>query len=220
MPQGAGLFDALGTEAGKRFHSVSVVYASDNNLFKNNLDLFKSGLPSTVTVKEFPVQSSSDVRTEVSKIIAAKTDAFTLFVPLETGIKVLKELAKYSTKPQLICDMDIELSIAGYTDAVGSTPFDGCISVAMSDTKTSAFVDQYKKAYSADPQFGSDYGYDVVQIIGQLAEKDKSSWPDYLNSSFNYSGASGSITFDQTGTRPSQGELHIFKDGKFVKIAE
>ena len=220
MPQGAGLFDELGRQAGKHYHSVAVVYASDNQLFKTNHDLFIGGLPADVRVQSFPILSNSDVRTEASQIALSKADVFTLFVPVETGIKLLKELNKYENKPKLVCDMDIELSIGQYITDVGPRAFNGCISVAMADTKTASFVSSYKAKFGTDPQFASDYGFDAVQIIGKLSGLNNDSRLKVLNDSFKYKGVSGMISFDETGTRPSVSELDIFKYGKFEKMAE
>ena len=220
MPQGAGIFSALGQEAGKRYQSVSIVYASDNSLFEKNRESFKTGLPAGMMIKEFAVTSASDMKTEAAKIASSGSDAYTIFVPLETGVKLLKELAIYKAKPHLICDMDVELSATQYIAAIGATPFEGCISVAMANTQTANFVSLYKQTYASDPQFGSDYGYDAVQIIAKLADMPQASWQEYLNSSFSYTGMSGVISFDSTGTRPALSELHIFKNGAFTKVTD
>lgn len=219
MPQAAGLYDDLVREAAKRYQSISVVYASDNNLFVTDHDVFVKGAPASVKTHSIAVQSGSDMKTEAAQVAKSGDQAFTLFAPIETGIKFLKEYSKYPAKnrPQLICDPNIALSIDNYLKALDKSIFEGCISTTMSDTKTPEFIVAYKKAFNSDPQFGADYSYDVVQILGKLADMDKSEWVKYLNG-LDYTGMSGKITLDETGTRPSVGEFTQFKDGKFVKM--
>lgn len=220
MPQGAGLFSSLALETAKWNKSVSVVYASDNNLFKTNSDLFKNAAPVGLKVDLVPIQSNSDVRTETSQVAKSGSEAFAIFVPLETGIKILNEIKKYSTRPKLICDANMALTIEQYMEAVGQEIFEGCIATIMSETKTPEFIDLYKKTYSSDPQFGSDFGYDVVQIINKLAKNKKDSWINVLNNNFTHTGFSGLIEFDETGTRAAHTETRIFRGGKFVEYGD
>lgn len=219
MPQSAVLFKVLGAESSKRFKSVSVVYATDNNLFKNNHRLFLDGISSTTKIFDLPLTSASDARTEVSKILANKADAFTLFTSLETGIKVLKEMAKYPSSPQLICDMNIEITLSQFLESVDPKNLNNCISVALVNTQDQNFAELYKKTFNTNLVFGEDYGYDAVRIIQQLSKLDKDNWMNYLNS-LKVTGVSGEITFDKAGARSSVSEIHIFKDGKFVKLEE
>lgn len=221
MPQGAGLFTSLATEAAKHYKSISVIYASDNNLFKTNSDLFKAAAPSSLKVNLVPVQGNSDIRTEVSQVAKSGDEAFAIFVPLDTGVKILNEMKKYpaASKPRLLCDANLALTVGQYISAVGADTFEGCIATVLAETKTAAFVSAYKAIYSADPQFGSDFGYDTVQIIGRLIQKgDKDSWVDTLGHNFTYSGYSGSISLDDTGTRAAFTDTMVFKGGKFVKV--
>ncbi len=222
MPQGAGLFTSLATEAAKHYKSISIIYASDNNLFKTNSDLFKAAAPSSLKVDLVSVQGNSDIRTEVSQVAASGNEAYAIFVPLETGVKILNEMKKYpASKPHLLCDANLALTVSQYISAVGADTFEGCVATVMSETKTPEFVKAYKSAYSSDPQFGSDFGYDAIQIIGRLISAGgKDSWVDTLNDHFTYSGYSGSVSFDMTGTRAAYTDTQIFKGGTFVRLEE
>lgn len=220
MPQGAGLFSRLGAVAGERYRSVAVVFATDNKLFQSNAELFTSGLPSGVAVQNVPVQAGSDMRTEATRVATAQVDAYTLFLPLEGGLRFVREMAKYSSRPAMICDPNIELAVKQYVERVGTQFFDGCISVMMKDTKTADFVNLYTSKIGGNPQFGSDYGYDVVQVIGRLADRPRMSWVTYLSRGFTYQGMSGLVAFDKTGTRPAEAEVHVFRDGVFQKLDE
>jgi ABC-type branched-subunit amino acid transport system substrate-binding protein len=223
MPQGAGLFTSLATEAAKRYKSISIIYASDNNLFKTNSDLFKAAAPASLNVHLVPVQGNSDIRTEASQVAKSGDEAFAIFVPLETGVKILNEMKKYPTgsKPHLLCDANLALTVGQYISAVGADTFEGCISTVLADTKAPAFVSAYKSAYSSDPQFGSDFGYDAVQIISKLVKTgDKDSWVSMLNNHFTHSGYSGSIALDDTGTRAAFTDTQIFKGGKFIPFSQ
>ena len=220
MPQGSGLFTSLAEIAATRYRSISVIYASDNNLFKTNADLFASAAPAGFKVDLMPIQSQSDIRTEVSRVIAGKNDAIALFVGLDVGVKVLNELKKYpsSLKPRLLCDANMALTITQYVEAVGEDHFAGCVAVVMSETKSPAFREMYTSTYGGDPQFGSDFGYDAVQIIARLSKSPQETWLDVLNDKFSHDGYSGLISFDETGTRAPLTEVREFRGGKFEEL--
>lgn len=221
MPQGSGLFTSLAQEAAKHYKSINVIYASDNNLFKTNSDLFKNSAPTNMKVNLVPIQTNSDIRTEVSKVAKSGMEAYAIFVPLEAGVKILNEMKKYpiDSKPSLLCDANIALTIEQYISLVGVDIFEGCIATVMSETKTSEFVDLYKNTYSTNPQFGSDFGYDAVTIVKDLISIPKDQWVEKIKAT-SFDGVSGHVSFDDNGTRLPASERHIFRDGKFVKLEE
>lgn len=217
-----GLFKTLGTEVANKYTNIAVVYASDVQLFETNKNLFLEGVGDKKYV-EVPVSSNSDMRTEVSKMLAGGADAYTLFLTTEQGIKFLNEVAKQvkQDKPQLICDANIELSIGDYLGKVlDKGVFEGCVSVMIANTTSEEFNKKYVEAYKSEPGILAVYGYDAVQLISKyLAGEDKSDWQKILeNKKFKHAGMSGQITFDETGARVLESESKVFKDGKFVPV--
>jgi ABC-type branched-subunit amino acid transport system substrate-binding protein len=222
IPWAAGLFTALGQEASDKYEKIAVVYATDWQLAETNKGLFYDGLGNKDYV-EISISPNSDVRTEITKMLQQDIDAYTLFLPLEQGVKVLNEVTNQSSgseRPQLICDGNIQLTIGEYLGKVGDkSVFNNCISTMIADTTSKEFNSRYKENYKEDPNFLAVYGYDAVQIVSDyLAGENKSDWKDILeNKKFTHDGMSGQIKFDNTGSRTLQSQLFIFRDGEFVE---
>ena len=84
------------------------------------------------------------------------------------------------------------------------------------------FLQKYKDTYKAAPNFLGVYGYDAVQVISKvLGGEKKTGWKKTLeDKKLVITGASGKISFDETGSRVLESEVHIYKDGKFVKFVK
>lgn len=224
IPWAAGLFRDLGKAVSGRYGKVAVIYANDWSLAQPNKKLFLEGLGHTNYI-EVAVAQNSDVRTEITKMLAQGVDAYTVFLPIEQGSKVINEISKQSgsKRPQLICDGNIELTIGDFLKKVNDTSvFDGCVSTMIADSTEKEYVAQYKQVFGSEPNFLGVYGYDAVQIISKtLAHEEKSEWRKVLEkTNFSFKGASGTITFDETGSRDLVSDVKVFRDGKFVKLLD
>lgn len=217
MPAGDKIGPRLGEEASKRYRRIAVVYSQGGSLWVKWRDEFKKGLSRDSVIEEFPLPSNSDLKTETLKVLAFKPDATTVFMPLEDGTKYLQALKLYDTHRavHIICDSNLEFSINQYIKAVGAEIFNGCISTALPDTKTAEFINIYKSKFNADPIITSDYAYDAVSIVGELSQRNKNQWLDFLKNNFDFHGASGEIRFNEFGTRMPEVVVHQFSNGQF-----
>lgn len=219
MPFSYPIFTAIGQESAKRYSKVAVVYGAGLDIFAIDAEYFKKGLGSNVVTSDFKIAPNSDMRTEVSKILAFNPDAMTVIVDKDTGIKLLKTLKdqKGSRNVSIICDANMEFVIGDYTKALGNEMFEGCISANLPQNTAQSFKDEFKAKYNYEPLMISDYAYDSAEMIKKLVGASKSNWKSEIEK-MNYTGVSGKIKLDETGTRLPEYELHIFKDGKFVKM--
>lgn len=222
IPWATGLFKVLAREVDKRYENVAVVYATDWQLAGANKKQFYLGIGDT-KYNEIAISPNSDTRTEVTKMLSQGFDSYTLFLPVDQGVKFLNEVMRQKGDKDisLICDANIELSIGDYLKKVNNpSVFDGCISTMIADTTNKEFTDSYKQLYDAEPFFLAVYGYDSVQIISKnLAGKNKKDWKNILDSNkFEHIGMSGKIAFDETGSRVFESVVNIFRVGKFIKL--
>ncbi len=223
IPWAAGLFKDLGKEVTGKYKKVAIVYAADSQVYIVDKNFLVEGMDGKQDYIEVPIASNSDVRTEVSKMLEEGVDSFTLLIAPDQGVKFLNEVTNQSKgkRPQIICDGNIELTIGEYLKkGVSADKFEGCLSTMIADNTNKDYLQRYKQAYNSEPNFLGVYGYDAVQVIGKvLASKDKKDWKSTLEKDgLSIDGMSGKITFDKTGSRTLISELHIFKDGKFVKF--
>ncbi len=224
IPWATALFKDLGKAVSGRYGKIAIVYANDWALAAPNKAQFIAGLGNKDYI-EVPIAPNSDMRTEVTKMLHEGVSAYTVFLPIEQGSKLINEIAKQggSKRPQMICDGNIELTIGDFLKKVADkTVFNNCISTMIADTTEKNYVERYKQLYGIEPNFLGVYGYDSIQIISRvLAKKNKSEWKSVLESkNFSLKGISGEITFDETGSRTLISDVKIFKDGKFVKLEE
>lgn len=222
IPFSYPIFSAIGKEAGTRYKRIAVVYSGSLDIFKTDAEYFKKELGGNVVTEDFNVSPNSDMRTEVTKILAFNPDAMTVIVDKDTGIKLLKTLAeqKGNRNVSVICDANIEFVVGDYIKALGSDKMlQGCISANLPADTAQSFKDAFRAKYKYDPLFISDYAYDSAEMIKKLEGVSKKDWKSTI-AKMNFEGVSGKVSFDNLGTRPAAYELHIFKDGKFVKLGE
>lgn len=225
IPWASELFKVLGKEVSGKYKKVAVVYGVDSPLFTTNKGLMISGFVNNQDYIEIPISSNSDVRTEVTKMLSGGADSYTVFLSVDQGVQFINEVVKQSKekRPQIICDGNMELSVGDYLKkGVNQSTLDGCLSTMIADNTSKVYLNEYKAAYNSEPNFLGVYGYDAIQVIGNvLGKADKKDWKSTLEKSgLTYNGMSGKIIFDQTGSRVLDSELHIFKDGKFVKFVK
>lgn len=224
IPWATALFNELGKEVSGKYKKIAIVYAIDWQLASTNKVQFLKGLNNQDYI-EIAVSSNSDMRTEVAKMLGEGVDAYTVFLTVDQGVKFLNEVAKQSgeNRPQVICDGNIELTIGDYLGKViDKNIFEGCISTMIADTTNKEYVEKYKTEFKAEPNFLGVYGYDAVQVISKvLGGEKKADWKKTLeDKKLVITGASGKISFDETGSRVLESEVHIYKDGKFVKLVK
>ncbi len=220
MPSSYALFSKLGEVSNNKYKTVALVYGGSEFL-KRDADYFKKTMPKNKIVYELMSGPNSDYRTEVTKLLAKKPEATTLFLSLENGIKFLKALKNQvgERKISLICDSNIEISIAQYIKAVGENIFNGCLSTNLPNQMTESFKTKFKQVYGKDPVFSSDYAYDIGLIIDKLTQYPKIDWLK-ITEKIKFIGASGVVQFGKMGTRLPISEVHIFKNGKFIKLTK
>lgn len=222
LPFSYGLATDLAKLAEKHYKRIAMVWSGATDVLEIDAQYFKNGMTSSSTiVADEKVTSTDDMRTAITKALAANPDAITNIFVLNDGIRFIKEFKaiKGNKKIDLICDVNTEFAINDYIKALGTSTFEGCLSTNLPDMTSSQFKSEYKSRYGSEAVIGADWGYDAMTIIKGLVGTPKSEWIEKIqNSSFD--GASGHVSFDENGTRPAVSERHIFRGGKFVKLEE
>jgi ABC-type branched-subunit amino acid transport system substrate-binding protein len=217
MPFSYSLFSDLAKAASAKYQKVALIYGN-SDLFIKNANYFKQGIEASKIAYEGKLLSGSDYKTEVTKMLTQNPDATTVILSEEDGVRFLNTLKeqKQNKKINIICDANMELAINQYLKAVGKNLLEGCISTMLPAANFPEFTNEFKKQFGTDPQFGSDYAYDAANIIQKISSLPYQEQINYLKN-LSYNGASGEIVFDQNGTRQGASELHVLRDGKFIK---
>jgi ABC-type branched-subunit amino acid transport system substrate-binding protein len=198
------------------------LFGGSTDVLKIDADYFKMGITSSSTrIIDVNLNSNSDYRSDITKMLSQDPDSFTLIMALADGSRFLKQFneLKGNKKVDLICDVNTEFAISDYIKAVGTSTFEGCISTNLPNTTSEKFKVEYKNKYGAEPMIGADWIYDAVTIVKGLVDTPRVDWLSKIQST-SLDGVSGKVVFDQTGTRIAASEDRIFKNGKFVKLEE
>lgn len=218
MPSSFPLYAKLGELAGERYKKVALVYGGSEFLLLD-AEHFKRGISKEKVIFEQMLPSSPDYRSLVTRLLGAKPAAATFFLNVEDGIALLRALKEQGglQRLELICDANTELNISQYVKALGAETFEGCISVSLPDRMTEDFRRRFRERYGEEPGMFSDYAYDAASLLKLLVNEPKKSWKTFVANQ-NLKGASGEVVFDELGTRRSDFEVRIFKNGKFHKL--
>ena len=220
MPAGDLIFPTLGQLASKNYKNIAVVSAP-SSLFTLNANLFKQGLAKETGMQDIVVATDDQIRTSVTKLLASKAEATTVMLPLDSGIKFLRELKnqKGGRSIAIICDANMQLAIGEYIKAVGEEMLNGCLSATLPNTFSSWFLADYKAKYKTEPILTADYAYDSIGMIAELVQKyPVADWSKVLAKDYHYTGASGEITFNQNGTRSGGVAVYKLQGGRFVEV--
>jgi len=221
LPYSFPLYTKLGEISSKKYKNIAMVYSSISDIYSIDAEYFRKGVSTSTKVSDIKIAKATYIRSDVTKMLSENYDAFAILLPSSDGIRFLKEFRdqKGNRNVSLICDVNIEISIQEYVNALGSEMFEGCLSTNLPDTMTPSFKAAYKARFNTDPLMSSDWGYDSMTIIRSLENTPKNTWISKIAKT-SMDGASGHVGFDETGTRFGISEPRIFKDGKFVKLEE
>lgn len=181
-----------------------------------SLSEFLKDSPTKITSESF-ASSASDVRTQLAKLQALKTDAVFISVQtVTTGEMVLKQMEQLNFKPKVLFVNDNILKAATLVKNHAQL-LEGAIGgdyVFDASGKAGAFLARYREVYGADcPQINICLAeYDAIQM---LAEGLKTKGDSFLQVrgylvDGEYDGLSGKISFDANHDREGA-EYSLFR---------
>ncbi|KAA0222299.1 hypothetical protein EDS67_27215 [candidate division KSB1 bacterium] len=220
-----GQVDADFAYSTRGYRKMAVLYV--NNAYGGGLrtvfeEFFKK-LGGQIVASEGFEQSSTDLRSQISRIAAAKPDAvFMPGYPPEMGA-ALKQAKEMGLKFQILSVQAFDdpqiLQIAG--DAAEGVIFSVPKPPDTSDTVVSNFMRKYKQTYNKEPGVCSDTGYDALRIIAwamNSGARSSQEIKDQLLKLKDFSGAAGSTTFDENGDVLKPFIFKKVENGKFVSL--
>jgi branched-chain amino acid transport system substrate-binding protein len=156
-----------------------------------------------VAIAEHYAVGATDMRTELSKIRAAKPDAI-LVLQHEEAPTIHRQMRELGINQQVFGTETYdstplrEAAKGAMTGAIYSMPaFD------EENAKIKEFKENYRKEYGKDPTqtIVAAYSYDTMNIIAGCLKKDATSQglKDCLYTVQNYEGVGGTISFDKNG---------------------
>jgi ABC-type branched-subunit amino acid transport system substrate-binding protein len=213
------LYKELGDLADPRFRRIALVYGSGEFLVRD-AEFFRKGLSSGKLVYDEMLPSASDYRAVVNKLLGTNPDAISFFVNLEEGLKFLKSFRELrgSRGIRLICDANVEMYISDYVSAFGPELFEGCIATALPNRMSDSFKAAFERRFGEKPRLFADYAFDAASILRTVIGSPQEHRASEIQG-LSLDGASGGIRFDESGTRLSDFEVHIFRGGRFEKLS-
>lgn len=215
MPSASTLYTELGHVVSKYFSNVAFVY-QDTGTFKNAVSRFSESF-GVASSSSFVIRDKSDASRMATLIASNKEyEAVSVLATPEIGAPFLSKwyLMKGSTQ-KIFCNPDMEVTITPYVESMGNKPFEGCVSVFFKK-QDDRFLNLYEKQYNKKPAFAADYAYDLIGLIDRTYDSKVLKWKINL-STIEYEGLSGSIRFDNNGTRVGDFAEKVFRGGVFVE---
>jgi branched-chain amino acid transport system substrate-binding protein len=180
-----------GWKKGAIFGSQDPFYMTQSSIFEE--EYTRRG--GKIAAKVEPLPDSRELKAEALRIKAADPD-FVVFTNYQADV-IAKELSgiKFS-KPILAVQMEKNR----VKDAAGA--LEGVV-FAMYETPAQAFQEQFRARFKAEPGISADTGYDALMVYAKSAEKAGTTNPSVLKqalrSTRNFSGASGTFSFNEKG---------------------
>jgi len=209
-------YDTLG------FRSVAILYI--NNEYGRGLEqVFRSRFVDrggNIRISESFAQSATDIKTQLTKIQAAKPDGLYLVgYPKEIPIalKQAKELGLNLPLLGTVAMQDPQL-IQTAGDAAEGLMFP--YPKDPSGQHVARFREAFQEKYGKEPGITADVGYDAAKMIAKAMELTGGTTGEDIRKGLNmlkdYPGVSGMMTFDANGDVHKPMGIKIVKSGSFV----
>jgi len=202
--------------------NVAILYI--NNEYGKGLEgVFRSEFSrrgGRIAAAESFEQSSTDVRTQLTKIREASPDGLYLIgYPKEIGtaLRQAKELGVSAALLGTVALHDQQLVESAGGAAEGLVfPFPK----DPSGTQVEKFKTTFSAKYSKAPPVLADVGYDAVKMIVGAIEASKGTSGEQIRQGLtalkDYPGASGQMTFDKNGDVHKPMGIKVIQNGQFV----
>lgn len=170
-------------------------------------------------------QDTRDVRSQLTKIKAQKPDALVVVsYPDDTPI-VMRQAQELAIGVPLFFQTEA-LDDPAVIQKAGSAA-EGATYILPAKPKgasADAFANDYKKKYGRDPETFAAESYDVIKLMASILEGGPEISSEALKAGLyktqNYSGASGTITFDQNGDVIKPMAIKRITNGKPATVSE
>jgi len=168
-------------------------------------------------------KSSTDFRTQLTKVKALNPEAIIIVTFIEDGANLAKQARELGITTQILSTIGIEspdtIEIAGDT-VEGIIYVRPAFDVKSEDPTIKEFVNNFRKKYDSDPLFVfSANGYDALKLAASAIEKcgyDSECIKEELYKVKNYPGVGGLITFDEYGEVNKPMIVMTIRNGEFV----
>ncbi|MBW2990231.1 ABC transporter substrate-binding protein [Candidatus Woesearchaeota archaeon] len=204
------------------YKSYAVIYDSGNDALYQ-ASVFMTEFLGEENVIKIPIQGGkSDYRTELLKLKTSidEFDAISLETFIEDAQIIMKQLKELGISKPIIADK----ATAGnpkFVELLGLNA-EGVIYAEPEfnrDTDPS-FWDEYLATYNQEPVFLSAQGYDVLNILYDIAKNMCGQNTECIKNRIyevkNYPGAAGITSFDENGDAVKKLVLKTIRNGEFV----
>jgi branched-chain amino acid transport system substrate-binding protein len=211
----------------KGFRKVAVMYAtSDYNIGLRDVFTKRfTELGGEIVISEAHEQDSKDVRTQITKVKAAKPEAIYLVPYPADGVIALKQIKELKLDVPLFAP-EVLSSAQLITDA-GKEATEGLIVSAPkfdeSERKAEEFLQKFDERFGYKPEVPafSANAYDIVYLFADAMKEGKMTGTeikDFLYTVKGYDGAGGKLTIDENGDAIKDFSLSVVKDGEFIPL--
>ena len=209
---------------GHRKICMIVVNSDSGETYASNLKKTFEEKGGEVVIVEKYEKGAKDYQTQLTKVKAAEPDAVFLFGHAqETGL-LLKQAEELGIKNtpwfgSFAAEEDSLIENAG--DSANSLIYTNFFDANSKDPVFRAFAEKYRQRYGYAPGSFAALAYDSIMILAQALKEcdnpyDTICIKDKLYKIKDFSGVTGTITFNENGDTEKEIMLKTIKDGEFV----
>ncbi|MCZ6688095.1 MAG: penicillin-binding protein activator [Planctomycetota bacterium] len=202
-------------------HSMAILYV--NNEYGKGLEqVFRARFRERggkVSISEGFAQSATDMRTQITKIIASAADGlYVVGYPKEIPIALrqAKELGLSVPLLGTVAMQDPQL-IKSAGDAAEGLMFP--YPKSLTAQHVSRFSQAFQNRYGKEPGITADVGYDAVKMLAKAIELSGGITGEEIMTGLNmlqdYPGVSGTMTFDENGDVHKPMGIKVVNGGQF-----
>ncbi len=183
-----------------------------------------SAFGGTIVAAEAFQQNTTDLRTQITKLVASKPEVLFLVSYPKDSVLFLRQYAELGIHVPIVStsSFDDPQILKDEGKAAEGTVFSSPLPPDVTDPVVAGFRESYTRRFGKKPGLVADYGYDALRVLAEAAKLSGGTDGKKLRSGLHqirdFHGASGLITFDASGDVLKPAGLRIVQDGKYASL--
>lgn len=204
----------------KGYRSIACALANTDYGVAMQKQFAQAVTPAHINLRIPLERETLDYRPTIQRIISSGADALFIVLYPEDAKRFLQQASEENLSLPILATATIEDPSVSVAPGADRIVFASPAPPDDNDAARKAFVTAYRKQFNVDPGVVSDTGYDATKLLIEAARKQGTQSGSkelaYIKSLQGYKGASGILTFSDTGDVRKPYRLRTVRGGKFA----
>lgn len=208
----------------KGYHRIAAVFANTDYGVAMVDEVARQLGPDSLVIRVGFERETIDYRPTIDRIALSGCDALLAVFYPEDSVRLLQQLAERNVNLPILTTATFEDPRVAVEPGAERAVFASPVPTDATEPVRKTFNDAYQDAYDSEPGVLSDTGFDSVNILIHAYAETGGGSPEKIAKSIralkDYQGASGKMTFNESGDVQKGYRMKRLVDGEFVWLPD